>query len=342
MSRSGRGGRKRPTAHGLSTSALRRGRTLRVVKGSVRKPRTAGGTGATGSTSVRTPTVSRQQKQVGGFRTRREAQGALNDALAAFQRGSYLAPSKQTVEEFLEVWLGLRSELAVTAWTNYRDVVHRYIAPHLGSRRLMELTPMDLKAWHGGLLSDGRKDGGPLSARSVQLAHRVFHRALADAVRWHVLPSNPATAARHRGWNAPRCACGVPMRRRASSPPSLTTASPPSGPWRCKTGLRRGGRPAVEGPRPPRLDADGGPAAHDGLPTRSAVATTTAAAVALRAVSRAATSTCMTTRVPAGTSGCRGRRVVAFVRWNVAPSFRGQSVVEPQRDSSGAVGLQPG
>lgn len=167
------------------------------MKGGVRKPRTAGGTWSYRIDLGTARDGTRQQKQVGGFPTRREAQSALNDALAAMQRGSYIAPSKQTLGEFLEVWLeGLRSELAVTAWTNYRDVVHRYIEPHLGDRRLTELTPMHLKAWHSTLGRDGRSGGGPLSARTVQLAHRILHRALADAVRWHVLPANPATAAR--------------------------------------------------------------------------------------------------------------------------------------------------
>ena len=167
------------------------------VKGSLRRPRSEGGTW-----SYRLdldPTVSnpRRQKQVGGFTTRRDAQHALNEALACLQHGTYTAPSKQTVREFLDSWLeGVRSELAVTAWANYRDVAHRYVIPYLGDRRLTELTPMQLKAWHTQLRRHGRRDGGELSARSVQLAHRVLHRALADAVRWHVLPTNPATAAR--------------------------------------------------------------------------------------------------------------------------------------------------
>ena len=102
------------------------------MKGSVRTPRTAGGTWSYRIDLGTARDGTRQQKQVGGFPTRRDAQSALNDALAAMQRGSYIAPSKQTLGEFLEVWLeGLRSELAVTAWTNYRDVVHRYIEPHL-------------------------------------------------------------------------------------------------------------------------------------------------------------------------------------------------------------------
>ena len=39
-------------------------------------------------------------------------------------------------------------------------------------------------------------DGGPLSVASVKLAHRVLHRALADGVRWNVLPANPASSVR--------------------------------------------------------------------------------------------------------------------------------------------------
>ena len=46
------------------------------------------------------------------------------------------------------------------------------------------------------LLDHGRRDGKPLAVNSVKLAHRVLHRALADGVRWNVLPSNPASSVR--------------------------------------------------------------------------------------------------------------------------------------------------
>jgi hypothetical protein len=50
------------------------------------------------------------------------------------QRGSYVAPSRQTVGEFLDRWIdGVRSELAVTAWTNYRDVIGLYVTPISGA-----------------------------------------------------------------------------------------------------------------------------------------------------------------------------------------------------------------
>jgi integrase len=163
------------------------------VRGSVRKPRTPGGSWGYRIDLGEDEVGKRVQKQVAGFPTKKAAQAALSDALSAFQRGSYIAPSRQTLREFLEVWLeGVRSEVAITAWTSYRDAVNRYVLPYLGSRRLIEITPLELKAWHSKLLASGRVDGGPLSPRTVQIAHRVLHRALADAKRWNVIHTNPA------------------------------------------------------------------------------------------------------------------------------------------------------
>ncbi len=121
----------------------------------------------------------------------------MNEALAGLQQGTYIAPSKQTVRDFLEVWIDtIKPEVALTAWTNYGEVVERYVLPHLGANRLADLSAMDIKRWHGTLLDHGRRDGKPLAVNSVKLAHRVLHRALADGVRWNVLPINPASSVR--------------------------------------------------------------------------------------------------------------------------------------------------
>ncbi len=108
----------------------------------------------------------------------------MNDALAGLQHGTYVAPSKQTVRDFLEVWIDtIKPELALTAWTNYGEVVDRCVVPYLGAKRLADLSPMDIMHWRGELLGHGRRDGTPLAVNSVKLAHRVLHRALADGVR---------------------------------------------------------------------------------------------------------------------------------------------------------------
>jgi integrase len=167
------------------------------MKGSVRRPRTAGGTWSYRLDLGVDDTGRRGQKQVGGFRTKKAAQAALNDALSAIQHGTYVAPSRQTLGAFLDMWIeGARNELALTSWTGYRDMIRRWITPHLGAKRLVELSPIDVKVWHSALLDHGGVGGRPLSVRSVQYAHRVLHRALADAVRWNLVPINPASGAR--------------------------------------------------------------------------------------------------------------------------------------------------
>jgi len=167
------------------------------MKGSVRKPRTDGGTWSYRIDAGLDDRGRRRQREVGGFRTKKAAQTALNEALADTQRGSYSPPSRTTVREFLDEWHeGAQHELALTAWTNYGQIIRRNINPYLGSKRLTDLSPLDIKRWHGKLLDDGRQDGKPLAVASVKLAHRILRRALADAVRWNLIVNNPAAATR--------------------------------------------------------------------------------------------------------------------------------------------------
>ena len=59
------------------------------MKGSVRKPRTAGGTWSYRLDLGIDASGNRQQKQVAGFRTKKDAQAALNEALT----GVHTAPT---------------------------------------------------------------------------------------------------------------------------------------------------------------------------------------------------------------------------------------------------------
>ena len=53
----------------------------------------------------RGPDGKKQQKWVGGFRTRREAEAALTEALERVRIGTWGDPGRQTVGEYLEDWL---------------------------------------------------------------------------------------------------------------------------------------------------------------------------------------------------------------------------------------------
>ena len=167
------------------------------MKGSIRKPRYANGAWGYRIDLGYDDSGKRRQQQTGGFRTKKEAEAAMSEALAGLHRGTYVAPTRQTLRQFLETWIvAAKSELAITAWTNYSNVLDRYVLPYLGGKLLTDLSPIDIKKWHGELLDHGRKDGQPLAVNSVKLAHRVLHRALADGVRWNIIPNNPASSVR--------------------------------------------------------------------------------------------------------------------------------------------------
>jgi integrase len=133
----------------------------------------------------------RRQRSKGGFATRREAQAFLNSVLTRLGDGSYAAPSKQTLADYLEnEWLpAIESTVRPLTFTQYRSVVKLRIVPTLGHLRLQTLTGGHLNTLYRELEQAG------LSISTRRLTHAVLHRALRDAIRWGRLVRNPADAA---------------------------------------------------------------------------------------------------------------------------------------------------
>lgn len=143
----------------------------------------------------RGPDGKKQQKWVGGFRTRREAEAALTEALERVRTGTWADPGRQTVGEYLEDWLtAVRPSLRSSTATSYEHTLRKWVIPRLGHLRLGALSSAKLSALYGELLRSGRHDRrGGLSARSVAYTHRIVTHALKDAVSWGLLARNPAT-----------------------------------------------------------------------------------------------------------------------------------------------------
>lgn len=139
------------------------------------------------------PGQRRRQKSKGGYRTKRDALAALNEAQSALQRGIYVEPSKLSVKTFLvDHWLpAIESGLRKSTLEGYRSAIRSHVIPHLGEMRLQALTPDGLNAFYATLLKEGRRDGkGGLSPKTVHNVHVMLHKALHDAVRWNYLPRN--------------------------------------------------------------------------------------------------------------------------------------------------------
>jgi integrase len=77
----------------------------------------------------------------------------------------------------------------------YEGLLRLYALPSLGDVPLAELHPLQLQDIYGKLLESGGPVRGALSAGTVLNLHRVLVQSLGSAVRWGLLPSNPAAAA---------------------------------------------------------------------------------------------------------------------------------------------------
>jgi integrase len=141
------------------------------------------------------PGQRRRQRSKGGYRTKRDALAALNEAHGALQRGLYVEPSKLSIKTFLhDHWLpAIEAGLRKSTFEGYRSAIRSHVLPRLGDTRLQALTPDQLNAFYGDLLREGRRDGkGGLSPKTVHNVHVMLHKALHDAVRWNYLPRNVA------------------------------------------------------------------------------------------------------------------------------------------------------
>lgn len=145
----------------------------------------------------------RRQTMKGGFPTRKAAEAALAEYLGHAARGEVVVADRRHVDEYPEEWLtGVRPTLAVTAWTNYRSLMHLYVRPRIGRLRLAAVNGSTLTALYAELLAGGGQNGKTLSPTTVRLIHRVLNKALTDAVEARLLAANRAQYAK------------VPARRR--------------------------------------------------------------------------------------------------------------------------------
>jgi integrase len=185
--------------------------------------------------------VSRQVWK-GGYPTHRSAEKALKDIVSHLDAGTYTAPTKSTIGQFLTgQWL---PAIAATVRPNtaslYKTNIDAYIIPNLGGTQLRALVPSQLNVLYAELLDHGRRDGRGLSTRSVRIVHTTVHRALRDAVRWGLVSRNVADLADPPRDGSPEKTAWTPEQVTAFL--ALTEKDRLSGLWRlaAATGMRRG------------------------------------------------------------------------------------------------------
>jgi len=120
--------------------------------------------------------------------TKKEAQTYLTGVLREKDMGRFVEPSKLTLGTYLEHWLQSTAKLRLrrSTFESYEWTLARYVRPVLGPIRMDRITPMNLQGLYADMLEQG------LSARTVRYAQAILHSALKQAVRWKLIPGNPA------------------------------------------------------------------------------------------------------------------------------------------------------
>jgi integrase len=141
-----------------------------------------------------------------GFATKKAAEQARTDLLGKVDRNEYVAPTAQTVREFITAdWLpSLDAQVAggsmkASSVSFYRTLATSHVVPRIGDVPLARLDAPTLNKLYGSLLTSGRRTGkgkgGPLSPTTVHSVHVTISRMLSDAEKWGKVPRNVATKA---------------------------------------------------------------------------------------------------------------------------------------------------
>lgn len=129
------------------------------------------------------------QKSVYG-KTQKEVLSKLRQISVDIENGTYTAPNKMTVGQWLDIWQNdyLRSVKQTTRYS-YTKHIENHIKPAFGACKLTALKPHMIQAFYNDLQSQKG-----LSAKTVKNAHGVLHKALEQALKAGYIRANPANS----------------------------------------------------------------------------------------------------------------------------------------------------
>jgi integrase len=122
-----------------------------------------------------------------------DAQQALGDAELLLARRrvemadrTFVANSKETVEQYLKRWLEVTGDNRQDSTNrNYESTINSKIVPILGQTPLANVSPHTVLNWVSKLRDQGFKDS------TIRHALSVLATAMADAVRWRLIRRSP-------------------------------------------------------------------------------------------------------------------------------------------------------
>lgn len=77
---------------------------------------------------------------------KKDAQKYLNSVLREKDLGTFVEPSAITLNEYLNQWLETTiNRVTERTYTDYTELLNRYIRPIIGNKRLSDIQPLDIQ-----------------------------------------------------------------------------------------------------------------------------------------------------------------------------------------------------
>jgi integrase len=122
-------------------------------------------------------------------RTRGEVAKKLADALNKQSDGLPVKFERQLFAGYAAGWLNdAKTSVSPRTWTRYEQLVRCHCVPALGKFALEKVTPQHLQRLYSDVAAAGAMPG------TVVQVHAVLHRMFKQALKWNLVPRNPAAA----------------------------------------------------------------------------------------------------------------------------------------------------
>jgi integrase len=133
----------------------------------------------------------RKQKTIGGFKTKREAEKALNENISKVEKGEFFVTKDILFKDYLNKWIEeyCKNNLSYKTQKTYNQLINSYIIPRLGNIPLSKLKPLNLQSFNNALQNELH-----LSGTTALHCHTIIHTALKYAVKWQIIDKNVSDA----------------------------------------------------------------------------------------------------------------------------------------------------
>lgn len=134
----------------------------------------------------RDPATGKPRRATFYGKTRQEVADKLTKALREKQQGTFVAPHKMTLGEWLDTWLWEYKKPRIRSITfdTYEMLVRRHLKPMLGHILLQDLRPEHVQHYYNGKMQQG------LEARTIRLHQVILSDALARAEKSQLVARN--------------------------------------------------------------------------------------------------------------------------------------------------------